>query len=356
MDNNEFLTESQTLIYAGIDRNILTRFCETGYIKTKMLANGQVLYSKSEIERVFGKRREVLASYDAKQSVGQGSALKVGNLDVAYSDDYSSDDFSSDNYEDDIQSEKSANKQNINKQSANEKSAKSNTSRLIKFPEATRTNVSKEEQELSSKANKDFQGTNNRDNNKNNNNVYNDNAEMIAKVKEETSNQNSDAFNSNKTANYQYNNLHNNLQSNLHSNLHSGLQNFQGFNHNKNVNTSFSKPEQSYIEQVKKLSNDNGNLKQEIVKLQSYARLQKKLLEVKENEISELKQEKDWLKNRIESQEEKNNRDQLLILSETRVIHNLLANAQKTSPFRAALEWFGFTKKNRQETIDMVKQ
>ena len=71
MDNSEFLTESQTLAYAGIDRNILTRFCETGYIKTKMLANGQVLYNKSEIERVFGKRREVLANYKSKQSVNQ---------------------------------------------------------------------------------------------------------------------------------------------------------------------------------------------------------------------------------------------------------------------------------------------
>ena len=129
-----------------------------------------------------------------------------------------------------------------------------------------------------------------------------------------------------------------------------------------NVNKQASNPNGHHVqhsvnsEQVKKLEAEVENLKQEIVKLQSYARLQKKLLEVKEKEISELKQEKDWLKNRIESQEEKNNRDQLLILSETRVIHNLIAGNQKSSPFRAALEWFGFAKKSRTETIDMVKQ
>ena len=43
------------------------------------------------------------------------------------------------------------------------------------------------------------------------------------------------------------------------------------------------------------------------------------------------------------------------VLSE-RVIHNLIAGNQKSSPFRAALEWFGFAKKSRTETIDMVKQ
>ena len=69
--------------------------------------------------------------------------------------------------------------------------------------------------------------------------------------------------------------------------------------------------------------------------------LHEKLIELREQEIDSLKQERNWLRERIEKLEEKGDRDQLLLLSETQVLRQLLIPRQRTSPVRAALEWLG---------------
>ena len=397
MDNSEFLTESQTLAYAGIDRNILTRFCETGYIKTKMLANGQVLYNKSEIERVFGKRREVLANYKSKQSVNQVrnqpitnqlqnsvensiQSQMAANSEVTYggvvTNTYVNETLS-DNFKNNTatyDTTRYTESVNTHEQEANYSAfsdPQNSSSRLIKFPETGRqvqgfsTNYvgSQDFDFLNQIPNQKSSNLNSKsDVNGNNNSEFvnpmfqsaavNFEKQQLQPIEQQVQQHVSLTRNEATTATKSD-------TGKFRENLGNEPQEKQNLS---NVNKQASNPNGHHVqhsvnsEQVKKLEAEVENLKQEIVKLQSYARLQKKLLEVKEKEISELKQEKDWLKNRIESQEEKNNRDQLLILSETRVIHNLIAGNQKSSPFRAALEWFGFAKKSRTETIDMVKQ
>ncbi len=61
-----------------------------------------------------------------------------------------------------------------------------------------------------------------------------------------------------------------------------------------------------------------------------------------EAELKSVKNERDWLKTRIERYEEKSARDQLLMLAETQTIKSLIATHRpEKSPMRAALEWFG---------------
>lgn len=279
MDNNEFLTEAQTLYLTGVDKDILDRFCETGYIKTKVLSNGETLYSKQEIERVFGKKLDSFFE-------------NVSNSDVAYH-----------------------NEKNDYYQNREQKA-----SRLIKFPESAKASISSIMQDIP-----DFSSMENvqeKAQDVSNNDLQDDFEKMQDNLKR------------------MQDNLEKMKTEMQEAKEKERLQKENENNQNQNVNAN-------------NLRQENETLRQEIVKLQSYARLQKKLLEVKEKEIGELKQEKDWLKERIEAQEEKNNRDQLLILSETKVIHNLIESNHKQSTLRTALEWFGFSKKQPKETIDI---
>lgn len=81
----------------------------------------------------------------------------------------------------------------------------------------------------------------------------------------------------------------------------------------------------------------------ELETLKHLVRIQEKLLDVRDDEISDLKQQRDWLKQRIEKLEQKAERDQLLLLSESQTVKTLVALQQaKKSPVRLALEYFGF--------------
>ncbi|MCB0333795.1 MAG: hypothetical protein KDD55_09875 [Bdellovibrionales bacterium] len=81
---------------------------------------------------------------------------------------------------------------------------------------------------------------------------------------------------------------------------------------------------------------------QRITTLERVVEMQEKILDMRESEIESLKKERDWLRSRIERLEEKGDRDQLLLLSETQVIRQLVtAQKRSSSPIRAALEWFG---------------
>ena len=70
--------------------------------------------------------------------------------------------------------------------------------------------------------------------------------------------------------------------------------------------------------------------------------MQDKVLDMREAEIGSLKEERDWLRSRIERLEEKGDRDQLLLLSETQILRSLIVQQHtKSSPLRSALEWIG---------------
>jgi hypothetical protein len=84
-------------------------------------------------------------------------------------------------------------------------------------------------------------------------------------------------------------------------------------------------------------------LEQEVTKLRNVLSLQEKLLDLREEEVRGLKGERDWLRSRIEKLEEKNERDQLLLLAETQTVRQLINLQQrKRSGVQLALEWLGF--------------
>jgi hypothetical protein len=83
-------------------------------------------------------------------------------------------------------------------------------------------------------------------------------------------------------------------------------------------------------------------LEREVTKLQNILALQEKLLDIREEEIKSIKGERDWLRSRIEKLEEKNERDQLLLLAETQTVRQLINLQQrKRSTVQLALEWLG---------------
>lgn len=85
-------------------------------------------------------------------------------------------------------------------------------------------------------------------------------------------------------------------------------------------------------------------LQSELDKLKHVLDVQEKLLEEREREVHQLMGERDWLRKRIERLEEKGERDQILLLSETQALRKLVnAQVDRRSPVRAMLEWFGIT-------------
>lgn len=89
-------------------------------------------------------------------------------------------------------------------------------------------------------------------------------------------------------------------------------------------------------------SADLSPLNEEIQRLKSLVSLQERILDMKESEIQDLRSQRDWLKTRVEKLEEKGDRDQVLLLSETQAIRQLIGLQQKRpSAIRSLLEWLG---------------
>ena len=83
-------------------------------------------------------------------------------------------------------------------------------------------------------------------------------------------------------------------------------------------------------------------LEQELSRLRNLNDLQEKLLDARERELHDLREQRDWLRSRLESLEEKSKRDQVLLLAEAQTVRQLIAvNERRRSPLRATLEWFG---------------
>jgi hypothetical protein len=81
---------------------------------------------------------------------------------------------------------------------------------------------------------------------------------------------------------------------------------------------------------------------EELQKLRNLVALQERILDMKESEIQDLRSQRDWLKTRVEKLEEKGDRDQVLLLSETQAIRQLIGLQQKRpSAIRSLLEWLG---------------
>jgi len=83
-------------------------------------------------------------------------------------------------------------------------------------------------------------------------------------------------------------------------------------------------------------------LNEEMQRLRNLVTLQERILDMKESEIQDLRSQRDWLRTRVEKLEEKGDRDQVLLLSETQAIRQLIGLQQKRpSAIRSLLEWLG---------------
>jgi hypothetical protein len=99
--------------------------------------------------------------------------------------------------------------------------------------------------------------------------------------------------------------------------------------------TTTEAPELSSSSQVSPLT-------EEIQRLKNLVSLQERILDMKESEIQDLRSQRDWLKTRVEKLEEKGDRDQVLLLSETQAIRQLIGLQQRRpSAIRSLLEWLG---------------
>jgi hypothetical protein len=83
----------------------------------------------------------------------------------------------------------------------------------------------------------------------------------------------------------------------------------------------------------------------EISRLRNLIEMQERMLDAKDDEIADLRNQRAWLRERVEKLEEKSDRDQILLLQETQTIRQLIAvqDARK-SVVQQVLEWIGVGK------------
>lgn len=84
-----------------------------------------------------------------------------------------------------------------------------------------------------------------------------------------------------------------------------------------------------------------GLMDREIARLKNLVQLQETILDARDAEIRGLKDERQWLRTRIEKLEEKGERDQILLLSETQTIRKLIVVQEKRGAIKQLLTWVG---------------
>ena len=122
-----------------------------------------------------------------------------------------------------------------------------------------------------------------------------------------------------------------------------------------NQSAESAAPEKSLQESSPQDSQTTNQSSPDLEKLKSIIRMQEKIIDMREQEINDLRKDRDWLRNRVERYEEKSERDQLLLLSETQMIRKLVNMSQekKTSNFRLALEWLGLVPPKPKDDIKL---
>lgn len=99
-----------------------------------------------------------------------------------------------------------------------------------------------------------------------------------------------------------------------------------------------------------------ATLVDEINRLRNLMALQERILDSKDDEIADLRNQRAWLRERIEKLEEKSDRDQILLLSETQTIRSLIAYQEsRKSTFRQLLEWTGLVRDSSSAPLPQLK-
>lgn len=95
-----------------------------------------------------------------------------------------------------------------------------------------------------------------------------------------------------------------------------------------------------------------SQLSEEIARLKNLISMQERMLDSKDDEIADLRNQRAWLRERIEKLEEKSDRDQILLLSETQTIRQLIAvQESRKTIVQHMLEWIGVSKSPEVATI-----
>lgn len=99
-----------------------------------------------------------------------------------------------------------------------------------------------------------------------------------------------------------------------------------------------------------------ANLSEEVNRLRNLLALQERILDSKDDEIADLRNQRTWLRERIEKLEEKSDRDQILLLSETQTIRSLIAYQEsRKSTFRQLLEWTGLVRDSSSTSLPQLQ-
>jgi len=107
------------------------------------------------------------------------------------------------------------------------------------------------------------------------------------------------------------------------------------------TNSTTTKPEPSVDTSPLEVSSGD-DVQNELDRLRALLKNREELLSIKDSEVQDLKDQRDWLQTRVERLEEKSDRDQILLLSETQTIRKLISmQEQRKSGFRQLLEWVG---------------
>jgi hypothetical protein len=90
----------------------------------------------------------------------------------------------------------------------------------------------------------------------------------------------------------------------------------------------------------------------EITRLRNLLSMQERMLDAKDDEIADLRSQRTWLRERIEKLEEKSDRDQILLLSETQTIRKLISYQEsRKNVVQTFLEWIGIAQSKDLTTI-----
>ncbi|MCB0310751.1 MAG: hypothetical protein KDD42_05930 [Bdellovibrionales bacterium] len=141
----------------------------------------------------------------------------------------------------------------------------------------------------------------------------------------------------------------------LDSNTSESQQEFPSMEHNLEVSDQNNPDPESTTHLANEIPDDQITLEKkselehvlrrneiEISRLRTLVDLQERLLDAKEQQVREISEERDWLRNRIEKLEQKGERDQFLLLSSNHTIRRMISmQEQRRSPIRSALEWIG---------------
>jgi hypothetical protein len=132
---------------------------------------------------------------------------------------------------------------------------------------------------------------------------------------------------------------------------------------------TLSQPEQAQTERPKEFQTSSANSEAtthsgaaiatsiEIERLKNLLAIQERMLDAKDDEIADLKNQRAWLRERVEKLEEKSDRDQILLLSETQTIRSLIAYQEsRKSTVRQFLEWIGLSRNTDVPSIGQQRE